>query len=63
MSAHIGFSFVTARIIGCFLFADKEIMLFRLCGLDAGGEELDEFGTVIAKGGEGLVGFDELGVA
>jgi len=38
-------------------------MLFHLCGLDAGGEQFDEFGAVVAKGGECLVGLDELGVA
>ena len=38
-------------------------MLSRLCRLHAGGEQFDEFGAVVAKGGEGLVGFDELGVA
>ena len=38
-------------------------MLSRLRRLDAGGEELDEFGAVIAKGGEGLVGFNKFGVA
>ena len=31
--------------------------------LHAGGEELDEFGAVVAKGGERLVRFDELGIA
>ena len=38
-------------------------MLSRLCRLHAGGEELDEFGAVVAKGGEGLVGSDELCIA
>ena len=38
-------------------------MLFHLQRLHAGGEELDEFGAVVAKGGECLVGFDELGIA
>ena len=38
-------------------------MLFRLRRFHAGGEELDEFGAVFAKGGECLVGLDELGVA
>ena len=38
-------------------------MLSRLCCLHAGGEQFDEFGAVVAKGGEGLVGFDELGIA
>ena len=38
-------------------------MLFHLCGLDAGSEQLDEFGAVVAKGGEGLVGFDKFGIA
>ena len=58
MSAHFCLSFVTARTIGYLLFADKEgqkSLLFRLCGLDTGGEEFDEFGAVVAKGGEGLV--------
>ena len=39
------------------------IRSFYLRRLDAGGEELDEFGAVVAKRGKGLVGFDELGIA
>ena len=38
-------------------------MLFCLRRLHAGGEELDEFGAVVAKGGEGLVGLDQFGIA
>ena len=31
--------------------------------LDACGEQFNEFGAVVAKGEEGLVGFDKLGIA
>ena len=47
------FSFVMAHIIGHFLSSGNK--LFCLRRLDAGGEQLDEFGAVVAKGGEGLV--------
>ena len=38
------------------------IMLFRFRRLHAGGEEFDEFGAVVAKRDECLVGFDQRGV-
>ena len=41
---------------------DREL-LSRLCRLDAGGKKLDEFGAVVAKGGEGRGQFDKFTVA